>query len=228
MRRAVLTVICTWLATTAAVADDGAAVLAERKAALLAAVAAYEPGTPVTPQQDRRVDAAAAALEALAGTPDLAADPSVVDGTWIALYHTHDLLHRVDVGFMSGRLYAPLTVRAMATTQELWPKRSFYRNRMVLETPGGVPLIYTATARLALSAEAPNVLEVTFERFEFAPGAASVSQADLRESLGLATDTPLAIEVAEPRTSTSTVTYVDEDLRVNRGRDYIAVMRKLQ
>ena len=93
------------------------------------------------------------------------------------------------------------------------------------------PLLHLATAELGIAEDQPNVLLVRFKRIEFVPASAEVDLPKLRSVLGLPADAHLAIDIPydEKRPpSRSTVTYLDEDLRINRGKNYIAVLRKVQ
>ena len=202
------------------------------KAALLDVVAEYEPGTPVTPEMDAKVSEAARALEEAAGAVDLKAQADVLDGLWLSLYDTRNLHYQVDLKFMSGGIFPEKMVPVRMTTQELRPGEGFYRNTMIMEAGDeSVPFHYIATADFGVNADEANVVDVSFETFEFVPSDARYSTEDLRAALGLTADTPLVLNMpAGIPPANSTVTYMDDDLRVNRGTTtpYVAINKKLK
>jgi hypothetical protein len=209
-----------------------AAALAELKSQLYAIVAEYEPGTPVTPEMDAKVSEAAKALEEAAGVPDLNAQATTLDGTWLNIYDTRNLAYQVNLKFMSGGVFPDTLVPVRMTTQELRPSAGFYRNTMIMEAGAEkVPFHYIATAGLGVNADKANVVDVSFKSFEFVPSDARYSGDDLRAALQLEPDTPLVLTMPEGGPpSNSIVTYLDDELRINRGATtpYIAVMKKLK
>ncbi|MEM1263075.1 MAG: PAP/fibrillin family protein [Pseudomonadota bacterium] len=206
------------------------------KSSLLDVLDAYEPGAPVTEAVLGAIDAAAAALEATAALPDLAANPGAAKGIWINRFSSQGVVGEIDLMFMTralpgggkpGRKATSLTV-----LQELDPEKRFYRNMMTM-TAGDpdVPFLYIATADLGVAKQAPNVLEVAFHTIAFVPTRADVTPNDVRSALGVADNAPLSINVPQDPSrppSTSTVTYLDDDLRINRGKDYIAILQRVQ
>lgn len=209
----------------------------EAKAALLAAVDAYEPGAPVTDEITASIDAAAKVLEEAAGKPpNLSEMKSILRGQWASIFSSQGIVGEIDMAFMTrahpgGGVSGGKALSHMVL-QELNPENRFYRNMMVMSAgEENIPLLHIATADLGLAKDQPNVLEVRFMRIEFVPGRADVTQEQLRDVLGLPADAHLGIDIpqdpARPA-SRSTVTYVDEELRVNRGKNYIAVLRKVQ
>jgi hypothetical protein len=202
---------------------------AEARARLLATIAEYAPGTRVAPELDARVRAAADQLEATAaGPPDIKANPALVDGMWICLFDSRDLLHEAGMRIMSGGLYPEARIPALSTIQVLTPAKNYYRNVVLLAAgPQRIPVIYDATAQLGFDDQATNVFRVKFERLAFLPADARHGEADVRRALGLPDGAALVIDVPPGPASPSTVTYLDEELRINRGKGYIAVMRRL-
>lgn len=211
-------------------ADD--ATLEALKAQLLDVVAEYEPGTPVTPEMDAKVSDAARSLEEAVGTIDLNAQAKTLDGMWLSLYDTRNLQYQVDLKFMSGGIFPEKMVPVRMTTQELRPEEGFYRNTMIMEAGDAkVSFHYIATAEFGVNADIANVVDVSFQTFEFVPSDAHYSTEDLRAALGLTQDTPLVLTMpAGIPPANSTVTYLDNDLRINRGTTtpYVSVNRKLQ
>ena len=199
------------------------------------ALAAYQPGEPPTEEITAKIDAAAARLEALAGPPDLQADASLADGLWLTLVSSQGVFGDVDLAFMTRALpgggVEAGSGRIVQVLQELRPSLGMYRNTAFLEVgDDALPAVHFATADLGVSSAQANVITVRFRRIEFAPTSAVVSPDALRAALGLPDDAPLVHEIpvmdgVPP--STSTVTYLDEELRINRGKDYIAVLRRL-
>ena len=215
----------------------GSDTVAKAKADLLATLADYAPATAPDPALTRRIDQAAAALEqAAGGPPDLRATPGPAGGLWLTLFSSQGIFGDIDLAFMTRALLGGGeeggTARIEQVLQELRPADRFYRNTMVMSVgPDDVAALYFATADLGISATQPNDLEVSFRRIEFVPGRADVSTADLRMALRLPPTAPLAIDIPispDMPASVSTVTYLDDDLRINRGKDYIAVMQKLR
>lgn len=209
---------------------------AEARAALLGALAEYRPGAAPDAAMVARIDAAAAALERTATTPDLRESAGLATGTWLTRFSSQGVFGDIDVAFMTRALpgggASGGKARVEQVLQELDPAKRFYRNTMVLTVGAdALPVLYFATADLGVSQARPNDLEVSFKRIEFVAGRAGVSQDALRRALGLADTTPLAIDVpAMPGRgpSVSTVTYLDGQLRINRGKDYIAVLEKVR
>ncbi len=206
------------------------------RAQLLTVLAAEPPAAVPDAATTARISAAADELERLAGTPDLRAQGARLDGVWLTRFSSQGVFGEIDVAFMTRALPgggAPGgKARVLQVLQELQPSKGFYRNTLVLEVGAErVPVLYFATAELSISAQRPNDLEVSFRRIEFVPGRADVSIEQVRSALALAPATPLAIDVpAHPArpASVSTVTYLDESLRINRGKDYVAVLEKLR
>ncbi len=200
------------------------------KSELLAAIATYTPGTAVTPELDERIKALAAKLEAsTGGKPDLAAKPGLVAGIWTCVFDSRDLLHVAGMKIMSGGRYADAKIPARATIQELVPERGFYRNTVVLAAgPDAVAVNYEATAELMIEPTAPNIFRVKFTQLAFVPADAKHDAAAVRAALGLPADAPLVLQVPPGPASPSEVTYVDADLRINRGKAYVSILRRLQ
>jgi hypothetical protein len=208
----------------------------EARAALLDALADYRPGAVPDAALVARIDSAAAALERTTATPDLRDAADLATGTWLTRFSSQGVFGEIDVAFMTRALpgggAAGGKARVEQVLQELDPAKRFYRNTMVLSVGAeALPVLYFATADLGVSPTRPNDLEVSFKRIEFVSGRAGISQDALRRALGLADTTPLAIDVpAIPGRgpSVSSVTYLDEQLRINRGKDYIAVLEKVR
>jgi hypothetical protein len=201
--------------------------MAGEKQALLTAVAAYQPGTPVTADIDAAVKAAGAALEATASVPNLVGAPDLVDGFWVCVFDSRDLLHQAGLGLMSGFAMPDRKVPVRATLQELRPALGFYRNQVTLDADG-VPILYSSTADLAIDPAKPNALQVSFKEQAFMPADARYSLAQVRAALGAPDAVPLHSRFAPRGPFPSLVTYVDADLRINRGEAYISVLRRVQ
>lgn len=218
------------LAVTPAHAQD-----AEREG-LLEVLAEYEPGSAISEDMLARVDAAASALEKVAGPVDLTANGELADGLWVTRFSSQGLVGEMPVSFMTRTLPGGGaeggTARVEGVWQELRLEDGFYRNTMLLSAgPQEVAVFYIATAKLAVSPEAPEDLQVAFREILFAPGHQSVSPPDVRAALALGDQVPLAITIPEeaaPPPSASKVTYLDGGLRINRGTNYIAVMEKVR
>jgi hypothetical protein len=199
------------------------------KTELLAVIASHPPDRPVTSEIDVAIKAAALKLETLAGVPNVAAEPSLVEGIWMCVYDTRDLLNAAGMKIMSGGLYPDAKIPARATIQELHPARGLYRNTVaLLAGPNKIAVSYEATATLAIDPATPNLFRVKFEQLAFIPTDARYSQDDVRAALGLAASAPLVIKVPPGPASPSEVSYVDADLRINRGKTYISVLRRLR
>ncbi|MEM9531090.1 MAG: PAP/fibrillin family protein [Pseudomonadota bacterium] len=205
-------------------------------AGLESALAAYTPGSAISDEVRDRIDAAAAALEATASVPDLIANPDLARGIWVNRFSSQGVVGEIDLQFMTrampgggqpGRKAQSLTV-----IQELNPDQRFYRNMMTM-TAGedDIPFLYVATADLGVSEAEPNVLEVAFHTIAFVPGRADVTHDQLRSVLGVGENAPLSIVIpldpARPP-ATSTVTYLDDRFRINRGKDYVAVLERVR
>lgn len=209
----------------------------DAKAALLEAIDAYEPGSPVTEEITARIDAAAKVLEQSAGAPpQLSGMTDILTGQWTSVFSSQGIVGEIDVSFMTrahpgGGVNGGKAISHMVL-QELNPENGFYRNMMVMSAgENDTPLLHIATADLGLAEDQPNVLEVRYKRLEFVPASADVDMAELRAVLGLPEDAHLAIDIPQSPdrpASRSTVSYLDEDLRINRGKTYIAVLRKVQ
>ena len=224
------------LAGTATAEEDA---VAAAKSALFEVLGDYEPGGLFSDELADRIDAAAANLEqAAGGPPDLRAAVDQLAGQWINLFSSQGIVGEIDVSFMTRNLpgggHSGGKARSQAVIQELRPATNFYRNTLIMAAgPAQVPLMHMATATFDISDEAPNLMEVRFHQVDFVPGRADVTLAQVRESLGLSSETPLAVEVpvdlSQPA-PTSAVTYLDDDLRINRGTksDYVAILRKLR
>ena len=233
-----LTVFLTLFLLCACVSPQSqAASVQDAKAALFDAIDAYTPGAPVTDEMTASIDAAATALEqAAAKPPKLAEMKGILTGQWASLFSSQGIVGEIDMAFMTrahpGGGVAGGKALSHMVLQELNPDQAFYRNLMVMSAgEDQTPLLHLATAELALAEDQPNVLLVRFKRIEFVPASAEVSLPKLRSVLGLPADAHLAINIPydEKRPpSTSTVTYLDQDLRINRGKNYIAVLRKVQ
>jgi hypothetical protein len=116
--------------------------------------------------------------------------------------------------------------------QEIRLGDGFYRNMMMIDAgPARTPILYSATADVAVADDRPDGLAVRFKRFLFAPARADVGNEDVRQALALPETTPLALEIPAdklPPASPSIVSYLDGDIRINRGKDYIVVLRRVQ
>ncbi len=210
--------------------------VAAAKAALFEALTDYRPGVPANEELTARIDAAAARLEqAAGGPPDLRANLARLSGQWVSLFSSQGVVGEIEVSFMTRALpgggHAGGKALSQVVLQELRPAERFYRNMMVM-TAGdrNIPLLHVATAFTDVAEEAPNFLQVRFRRIEFLPGRADVTLEQLRTALALPEATPLAVNVpvdlSKPA-ATSEVTYLDNDLRINRGKTYVAILRKV-
>jgi hypothetical protein len=205
------------------------------RAAFVTELDRYEPGTTVEPGLLETMDAAATRLEAEAGPFDLAGS-GLVDGLWLTRLSTQGIVGEIDVAFMTRSMPGGGADGGTAlidqVLQELRLDDGFYRNTMLMRAgPDRVPVLYTATADLAVDRASPDELRVRFREFVFAPARQDVTAADVRAALALPDAAPLAIvipETALPPWSTSRVTYLDEELRINRGKDYIAIMERIR
>lgn len=230
-----LTALCLLMALPCA-AHSAESPPAVARAALLAALTEYEPGSTPTADITARIDAAAAALERTGPAPDLNARSEQLRGQWLTRFSSQGVFGDVDVSFMTRTLPGGGASGGKAhveqVLQELQPAKGQYRNTLVLRVgPDNLPALYFATAELGISNARSNDLEVSFRRIEFVPARVDVTPAALRAALGLGAEVPLAIDLpAMPNRppSLSTVTYLDDGLRINRGKDYIAVLEKLR
>lgn len=222
--------LCAFMSVS--IADES---VQEAKARLLEVIGNYTPGGPVTEELTAAISAAVEELERAAGTPNLIESPEMAAGHWRSLFSSQGIVGEIDVSFMTRALPGGGKKGGVAVShevlQELRPEEGFYRNMMVM-TAGedNVPLLHVATAKLGVAPDKPNDLTVQFRRIDFVPGRADVTLAQLRAALQLADDTPLTIELPleQSRTSRSTVTYLDDNLRINRGKTYIAILQKVQ
>lgn len=203
---------------------------------LLAVIGRHPPGTPPDAATAAAVSAAAAVLEATRPAPDLAAMADQLNGMWTNLFSSQGILGEVDVAFMTRSLPgggAPGgKARVHNVLQEIRLGDGFYRNMMMIDAgPAQTPILYSATADVAVADDRADGLAVRFRRFVFAPARADVGNADVRRALALPDETPLALEIPAdklPPASPSTVSYLDGDIRINRGKDYIVVLRRVQ
>jgi len=232
MRIAVATLLFAMVAMSgAAAASDAGA-----KAGLLAVIARYQPGTPPDTAMITAVETAASALEATRPAPDLARNPALVDGVWMNLFSSQGIVGEIDVAFMTRSLpgggQPGGKARVHNVLQELRVSDRFYRNMMMIDAgPANTPIFYSATADVGVASDHPQDLAVRFKRFVFAPARADVGNDEVRRALALPDGAPLALEIPDeklPPASASTVTFVDGDIRINRGKNYIAVLRKVQ
>ena len=202
------------------------------KQALLALIAErYIPGTPVTPDVDAAVKAAASVLEDEAGPPDLHAEPTLVNGVWQLLFDSRDLLYQSsDMGRMSGGLLPDQTIDILNCWQELWAGEGgapgMYRNTMTMQA-GGVLFSYISTASFFVKPDAANMFQVSFSKTAFVPVHARDGGAALRKALKMPDAMPLQMVTPPVGPVPSPVTYCDGEVRSNRGGDYVAVLRKL-
>lgn len=202
------------------VPQSQAADVDDAKAALIKVLSEYTLGDPITKDITASIDAAAIALEQAAGdTPKLTEMTKILTGQWESV-------------FSSQAAHPGSKTTAHIVLQELNPEKDFYRDMTVMSAgENKTPLLHIATADLGLAKDLPNVLEVRFHRVEFVPARADVSMKHLRTVLGLPEDARLSVDISDDSNrpvSRLTVTFVDEDLRINRGNDYIAVFRKIQ
>lgn len=202
------------------VPQSQAADVDDAKAALIKALSEYTLGDPITKDITASIDAAAVALEQAAGdTPKLTEMTKILTGQWESV-------------FSSQAAHPGSKTTAHIVLQELNPEKDFYRDMTVMSAgENKTPLLHIATADLGLAKDLPNVLEVRFHRVEFVPARADVNMKHLRSVLGLPEDARLSVDISDDSNrpvSRLTVTFVDEDLRINRGNDYIAVLRKIQ
>lgn len=235
IKLSVLSALC--LLAACATSQSEAASVDDAKTALFEAISTYKPGTPVTEEITATISDAATMLEQAAGSPpQLAQMTDILTGQWANLFSSQGIVGEIDMAFMTrahpGGGVSGGKAMSHMVLQELNPKQNFYRNMMVMSAgEDETPLLHIATAELGLAEDQPNVLQVRFKRIEFVPARADVTQDELRTVLGLPEDAHLAIDIpydpARPA-SRSTVTYLDEDLRINRGKNYIAILRKVR
>lgn len=215
-------------------ADDSAVATAKQN--LLSVLEGYKSGAPISDALKAAVDAAAEDLENTQSSGvNLNSNPDV-KGIWVTLFSSQGILGTVDVSFMTRALpgggKSGGTASIKSVSQELRPDSRFYRNMMVM-TAGKdeTPILYVATADLGIAADKSDDLEVLFHTIAFVPGGMDVSMPDVRAALALSEDTPLSIDIPlslQRKASRSTVTYLDDNLRINRGKNYVAVMQKVQ
>jgi hypothetical protein len=202
--------------------------MSDAKAALLDEIARYVAGTPVTPALDDAVKAAALNLETQRGPPDLYGDPSLVDGVWLCIFDSRDLLHQANFAVMTAGALPAQMVPVLTTFQELRPAFNFYRNTMIMRAgEAGHLFSYISTAHFEIAREAPNVFQVSFTTTNMIPADASISPDDLKAALGMPDAMQLSFGGPPRGPFPSIVSYCDADLRINRGDTYISVLQRL-
>ena len=205
-------------ATDVEKAADKAVVKA--KAELFEALANYTLGDTITTEITESIDAAVVKLEQAAGEPPKLTDMTeILTGQWASLFSSQTWGNH---GGGDSRLTTQMAL------QELNLEKSFYRNMKIMNA-GEIPLLHISTAELSLAKDVPNVFELWFNHVEFVPARADVDLKELRSVLGLSEDAKLAVYMpSDAQTkSRSTVTFVDKDLRINRGKDSLEVLRKI-
>ncbi|WP_416908593.1 MAG: PAP/fibrillin family protein [Polymorphobacter sp.] len=200
---------------------------------LLIILSGIDPTRPLADDVKARIEAAIAATEASAPAPDFGATPAAADGVWTTLYSSQGIFGDVPVSFMTRAMPGGGADGGTARVRQVWQEidmgRGFYRNSMLLEAgPAATPIHYLATADVAPAPERPNGFGVAFRQMVFAPGAPGVDNAQVRAALALSAETPLSITVPSPQPAPATVTYLDDDLRINRGKDYVAAMQRVR
>jgi hypothetical protein len=198
------------------------------KKILLNVVGRYEAGTPVTAILDEAVKRAARSLEDEIGPPDLVANPALVDGVWMCVFDSRDLLHQANLAVMTGGALPAKMIPVLTTFQELRPAENFYRNTMVMRAGAqGLLFNYISSAAFTIAPEAPNVFQVSFTTTSMVPADARISPQSLREALELPESMPLSFGGPPRGPFPSIVSYADEHLRINRGETYISVLQRL-
>jgi hypothetical protein len=202
--------------------------VSDAKTALLAEIARYVPGTAVTSDLDEAVKAKALILETQSGPPDLVAEPALVDGVWLCIFDSRDLLHQANFAVMTAGALPAQMVPVLTTFQELRPAFNFYRNTMIMRAgEAGLLFSYISTAHFEIAREAPNVFQVSFTTTSMIPADASISPANLKAALGMPEAMPLSFGGPPRGPFPSIVSYCDADLRINRGDTYISVLQRL-
>lgn len=198
------------------------------KLALLDVIGGYQPGTAVTAALDAAVKAAGLALETEFGPPDLIAYPELVDGIWLCLFDSRDLLHQANFAAMTAGAMPAQMVPVLTTFQELHPAQNFYRNTMVMRAGSdGLLFNYISNAHFVVNADAPNVFQVSFTTTAMVPADARISPQALKAALNMSETMPLSFGGPPRGPFPSIVTFCDDDLRINRGDTYISVLRRL-
>ena len=198
------------------------------KQSLLSIIGHYQPGSGVTAAQDDDVKAAALMLETECGPPDLRANPTLIDGMWLCIFDSRDLLFQANLAVMTAGALPAQMVPVLTTFQELRSAFNFYRNTMVMQAgPEGLLFNYISTAEYLVAPEAPNVLQVSFTTTAMVPADARISPLALKKALGMPETMPLSFGGPPRGPFPSIVTYCDADVRINRGVAYISVLQRL-
>jgi hypothetical protein len=131
---------------------------------------------------------------------------------------------------MTGGALPAQMIPVLTTCQELRPAMNFYRNIMIMIMRTGADrLLFSdiSTANFAISAEVPNVFQVSFTTTSMVPAHGSMSPEALKQALGVPNAMPLSFGGPPHGPFPSVVTYAATDLRINRGDTYNSVLQRL-
>jgi hypothetical protein len=200
--------------------------------ALLAAIAAVDPGPGPTEDQTAAILAAAEAMMAGKGPIDLTTPQNEerIAGLWRTLFTTHGIergyatLQRMSWGHAKDT-----PVRSQSVHQFLDPARGKYLNVVQFGIEGtDYRGLHYARAQVRFKPEQPDTFFVQFKEFEFAPTSDTPAGAFRDLVAGADGGLVFALPEAAPEFG-SPVAYLDDRFRFMRGSDnHFYVLQKIR
>lgn len=184
------------------------------KSELVALCAKTDAGFDKADPEVERIKALAMSLEEHNPTPDAGRRPDLYAGRWVMLYSSFGVERETTLARLSFSKYPATPVTMHQVFQEIGAGGDVYDNTVTFTGPDGAEGAMVMLGRYEGNPEDGARMDVTFYEVFLAPtnGAAPT---DFAAALGL--QGGLIQEIAKTPPLHSRITYLDEDLRLNRG-----------
>ncbi|WP_394729226.1 PAP/fibrillin family protein [Altererythrobacter sp. GH1-8] len=124
--------------------------------------------------------------------------------------------HETSMKLLSFNKFPDAPIRMLEIEQEIHHESKDYNNVQVIENIAGTKRAhFIVYGRYDIAEETPQRYQVEFYKIALV-GLEGESDDELRESFGLAPDTPLEVEMKPPKLH-SDVVFCDDDMRINFG-----------
>lgn len=189
--------------------------LANLKQELISISQATDIGFNLTPDTKQQIESLASQVEELNPTLEPTSQMQLVEGRWQLLYSTFGLERETTLQRLAFGKLPNVVVNVTGIFQEIYTDGQQYNNLIEFTAPSGVKGIVRVKARYTL--EGSRRLNVDFLETSVTSANNNLSEAALREALGVDDDSPLTSTLSF--NGWSDVTYLDEELRLMRGNN---------
>jgi hypothetical protein len=187
--------------------------LANLKQELISISQTTDIGFNLTAETKQQIESLATQIEELNPTPEPTSQMQLVEGRWQLLYSTFGLERETTLQRLAFGKLPNVAVSVNGIFQEIYTNGQQYNNLIEFTAPSGVNGIVKVKAQYTL--EGSQRLNVDFLETSVTSTNHDLSDAALRQALGVDADSPLASPLSF--NGWSDITYLDDKLRLMRG-----------